>query len=72
MKKYKLITHRKTHIIESNRFFIIHENKWSDNSSVESILFEYNDECVDEIPIVDFFELYLEVSGEWVLLVKNK
>ena len=60
--------------IESDHYFIIKENKWIENSPIESILFEAKNECVDEIPIhcTDFFELYKEVNGDWILIEKNK
>ena len=65
--KFKLITENNIYEITSERYFIIKENKYEESRLVESILFESNNKCVDEIPILDFYELY-EFDNGWKLI----
>ena len=67
MIKFKLITENKIYEITSENYFIIKENKYEESRLVESILFESNNECVNEITILDFYELY-EFENGWKLI----
>jgi hypothetical protein len=69
MIKFKLITHRKTYEIIADNYFIIMENKYEPSELVDSIIFESNGNCIEQIPIVDFYELY-EYNNEWILINK--
>ena len=70
MKKFLLKTDVNTVEVLSDRYVIITEIP--NGKLVDSVLFESNDICIDQVPVISFYELFEFIDNDWVLIEKYK